>query len=271
MATRLETLPRLRPVDPGRTASPPLRMLGWLMLGFLAVAFTLVATWPATWVASTVAARSGQHVVLADASGSVWRGAATLVLSAGSGSQQATVLPGRLQWRLAPLALLRGHAVLTLTHDTALPAPLLASLTLQGWRSNAGVALLPAALLQGVGAPFNTLQPEGRMQVSWNALAGTRHGIRDGDITLRLDQLASTLSPIRPLGSYIAQLRWQNGQGNLSLATLTGPLLLEGAGTLGRDARFNGTARAAPEAAEALNALLSLMGRRDGDVTQLRF
>lgn len=272
MSARLEALrvPRARPS--GRVRPRWRRMLGWTVLGGVTALLTLAATWPATWVAATIAERTGQRVVLADASGTLWRGAATLALSAGRESQQATVLPGRLHWQLSAMALLSGRAVIDLTHDTALPAAVRFTLTPSGWQTGAGMLTLPAALLQGIGAPFNTLQPEGRMQISWNPLSGTLgQGIRTGDATVRLDQLASNLSPVRPLGSYLAQLRWQDGKGSLTLATLDGPLLLDGAGTLGRNARFEGTARATPEAATALNALLSLMGRREGTLTRLRF
>ncbi|WP_428851863.1 type II secretion system protein N [Imbroritus primus] len=272
MAAQLESLRVPRPRARERTHPRWRSLLGWSTLGGVALLLTLAATWPATWVATAIAERTGQRVILADASGTLWRGAATLALGAGPESHQATVLPGRLHWQLSALALLRGRAVIDLNHDTALPAAVRFTVTPAGWQSGAGVLTLPAALLQGIGAPFNTLQPEGRMQISWNPLSGTLgQGIRDGDATVRLDQLASNLSPIRPLGSYLARLRWQDGNGSLTLATLDGPLLLDGAGTLGRNARFEGTARATPEAATALNALLSLMGRREGTLTRLRF
>lgn len=272
MAARLEALRIQRPRSRERVQPRWRGILGWAMLGSLAALLTLAATWPAAWVASTIAERTSQRVVLADASGTVWRGTATLALSGGPESQQATVLPGRLHWQLSATALLSGSAMVELTHDTALPAAVRFTLTPAGWQASAGMLTLPAALLQGIGAPFNTLQPEGRMQISWNPLSGTLgQGIRNGDATVRLDHLASNLSPIRPLGSYLARLRWQDGAGSLSLNTLDGPLLLDGAGTLGRNARFEGTARAAPEAATALNGLLSLMGRREGTLTRLRF
>ena len=272
MATRLEALRplRARPRERGRLQWR--RRIGWAVLGGLTLLLTLAATWPATWVAATIAERTGARILLADASGTLWQGAATLALSAGAASQQATVLPGRLHWRVSAAALLRGRAVIELTHDTALPAAARFTLTPAGWETGAGMLILPAALLQGIGAPFNTLQPEGRMQVSWNPLSGALGGgIQSGDATMRLDQLSSNLSPIRPLGSYLVRLHWQEGRGSLTLATLDGPLLLDGAGTLGHHARFEGTARATPEAATALNALLSLMGQREGTLTRLRF
>lgn len=275
MTARLEPLrhsrQQLRPAGLRRSRPRIQRVLGWTALGILVVLVTLIATWPATWVARMLAEASHQRVILADATGTIWHGAATVALRAGADSQQATVLPGRLHWRLAPAALLTGRAIVTLTHDTALPAPVHMTVRSDGWQTSAGNLDLPAALLQGIGAPFNTLQPEGRMALSWNPLSGTRDGIIAGSATLRLDQLASNLSPVRPLGSYVAQLQWQNKQGTLHVNTLTGPLFLDGTGTLGRNARFEGTARAAPEAATALNALLSLMGRREGDITRLRF
>ena len=61
------------------------------------------------------------------------------------------------------------------------------------------------------------------------------------------------------------------GGGKLQLSTIAGPLHLEGSGTLGRQARFEGTAHAEPDAQTQLTSLLSLLGRRDNNVTRLRF
>lgn len=247
--------------------------MAWAALGTLAAGATVLAVLPATWVAEVIANRSAQRILLADASGTVWNGTATLALTAGGDSQQATVLPGRLRWKLAFLPLLTGRAILDIAHDTALASTVRITATPTSWNAGAGVLTMPASMLSGIGAPFNTLRPDGRMQVSWNPLAGTLTGQQgwQGTATIRLDRFASSLSPLRPLGSYVAQVRWQDQNGTLTLSTLKGPLTVQGSGTIGRNARFEGTAEATPDTAAQLNGLLSLMGKREGPLTQLRF
>ena len=248
------------------------RPVGWLLLGLATAGITALAMLPAAWIADTVAARTQRRVLLADASGSLWHGSATLALSAGAGSQTATVLPGRLQWSLAFWPLLTGSARLVLTHTEAMPAPVGLTVTPGGWTAQAGAIRLPAALLEGVGAPFNTLRPDGLMRVDWSALQGKfAGGLLYGHITLRIEQVSSSVSRLRPLGSYRAEIDWNGADGQLALSTIAGPLHLDGGGTLGRQARFEGTAHADPDAATQLNSLLSLLGRRENNVTRLRF
>ncbi|WP_420996037.1 type II secretion system protein N [Cupriavidus sp. 30B13] len=263
------------------------RSLGWLALGLATVALTVLAAFPATWIADGIASQSQRRVLLADAEGSLWKGSATLALSAGAGSETATVLPGRLQWSVSFWPLLTGTLRLVVMHTEAMSAPVGVTVTPLGWTAQAGAIRLPAALLEGVGAPFNTLRPDGRMRLDWSMLQGRffRRAGEPGDggngngggggltghLTLRLEQVSSAVSRVRPLGSYRAEIDWAGGAGKLELTTLAGPLHLQGSGTLGRQARFEGTANADPDAAAQLVGLLSLLGRREDNVTRLRF
>jgi general secretion pathway protein N len=131
---------------------------------------------------------------------------------------------------------------------------------------------LPASLLEGVGAPFNTLRPDGTMRIDWTALQGRFAGNQKyGHLSVQLDQMSAAVSRLRPLGSYRADVDLTGAGGKLQLKTTAGPLYLEGSGTLGRQARFEGTAHAAPDAATQLAGLLSLLGRTENNVTRLRF
>jgi len=255
-------------------------MLRWALLGLATVAVTVIAALPAAWIADTVASRTEGRVLLADAAGSLWRGSATLALSAGAGSRTATVLPGRLQWQVAFWPLLTGSLRLVAQHTEAMPAPVTVTVTPSGWRAQSGSMRLPASLLEGIGAPFNTLRPDGAMRLDWSALEGRFRGDKSdggrpagmyGHLTLRIDQVSSAVSRLRPLGSYRAEIDWTGPTGMLRLSTVAGPLHLEGGGPIGRQARFEGTAHADPDAANQLASLLSLLGRRENNVTRLRF
>ncbi|MGO4329713.1 type II secretion system protein N [Cupriavidus sp. 2TAF22] len=255
------------------------RRLGWLALGLATVALTVLAAFPAAWIADGIATRSQRRVLLADAEGSLWNGSATLALSAGAGSETATVLPGRLHWSVAFWPLLTGTLRLVVTHSEAMSGPVGVAVTPLGWTAQAGAIRLPAALLEGVGAPFNTLRPDGLMRIDWSMLQGrffrragdSGGGGMTGHLTLRLEQVSSAVSRVRPLGSYRAEIDWGGADGKIELTTLAGPLRLQGSGILGRQARFEGTASADPDAAAQLVGLLSLLGRREDNVTRLRF
>jgi general secretion pathway protein N len=125
----------------------------------------------------------------------------------------------------------------------------------------------PADWLVGLGAPWNTVQPEGSLQLQtrhlqWTQQAGV--GQLQGQAELQLQQLATRLSTLRPLGNY--RLRVQGGDTlALTLDTLEGSLQLQGSGELinGR-VRFTGEASAAPDAEAALSNLLNILGQRQG-------
>jgi len=93
---------------------------------------------------------------------------------------------------------------------------------------------------------------------------------------LLLSDIASALSPVKPLGAYRLQFDWQGARAQLTLATLSGPLQLEGNGAIvnGR-LRFSGLAWAQPGQEQRLASLLALLGQRrqigDRNVIALEF
>lgn len=249
-----------------------LRWLRWWLLGALTVIVTVVASLPAAWLAERIATESQRRVLLANADGTLWHGSATVALSAGTGSQTATVLPGRLKWDVAFWPLLTGTLRIVLEQDASMAAPATIAVTPVGWTVQPGSIRLPASLLEGIGAPFNTLRPDGTMRIDWTALQGKFAGDQKfGRLTVQLDQMSAAVSRLRPLGSYRADVELAGAGGKLQLKTTAGPLHLEGSGTLGRQARFEGTARADPEVETQLAGLLSLLGRTENHVTRLRF
>jgi general secretion pathway protein N len=129
----------------------------------------------------------------------------------------------------------------------------------------------PAALLTGLGAPWNTLQPDGQLHLrtaslEWQWAEGRMQ--MKGLTELRMQNMASRLSAIQPIGSY--QLQWHGtpegtATPSLQLSTLQGPLLLKGEGQwIGARLRFTGEAQAQEGYESALNNLLNILGRRQG-------
>ncbi len=245
--------------------------IGGAVLGALLAA---LAFWPAAWLAAAVAERSGGRLLLADARGTVWNGSATLVLSAGPGSRDASALPGRLGWQVglagAALELRLTQACCIRGTQSVLLRPGFGRFALELRPGNDWVAQWPTAWLTGLGTPFNTLDLGGmlRLTSSGMTVASVQGRWRlDGQAALELRGVSSRLTPLPALGSYTLSLAEDAAGGAaLALATQEGALLLSGSGAFGATGlRFRGEARAAPGQEAVLNNLLNIIGRRDGE------
>jgi general secretion pathway protein N len=184
---------------------------------------------PAAWLSRAVQALSDGRVVLADAQGTVWRGSAQLLLTGGQGSSDAASLPGRVDWTLRPA--LHGASM-------HLNMPCCAAQALQmamkpGW-SHSVLELLPAKInlpaswLSGLGAPWNTLDPQGQLILNTQALQVMLSAGRarfEGQISLDLLAMSSRLSTLSPLGDYRLTLAGGDVP-TLALQTLQGALQL---------------------------------------------
>lgn len=223
---------------------------------------------PAQWVADSVLRATGGRVVLQEPRGTVWNGSAQLVLTGGPGSSDSAALPSRLDWRLRPAA---GGLRAELAAACCTPQPLALR-----WRPQWGGGELavadgrsqwPAALLAGLGTPWNTLQLDGELALSTQGLAlewaEGRLSI-DGRADLTAQRVSSRLSTLRPMGSYRITVLGGNVP-SLQVSTLEGALQLAGRGQwVGSRLRFTGEASAAPEREAALSNLLNIIGRRSG-------
>ena len=249
----------------------------WAIAGaVLGVLIALVAFAPASWLARALASATGDHLLLVDTRGSVWNGSGVLVLTGGTGSRDASALPGRLRWKTS----FKGLGLqLAAQQDCCINGDLLLGLkpglgrfeltvdTRADW-----LARLPAGLLSGLGTPWNTLQLGGSLRLSARELKlewVQGRWRQFGELQLDLINLSSRVSTVAPLGSYRLGVNADPanpGVSSVRLSTLEGALQLSGVGTLtsGGKSRFNGEAGAAPGREEALNNLLNIIGRRQG-------
>jgi general secretion pathway protein N len=256
-----------------------MRTLLFAVAALLVLLVVALVVAPAQWLASQVKNSTSGRIELADATGSVWNGSAVLVLasSAEPGAARAS-LPERLSWQLSPGSLLGGQVVLTLTHPSALAQPLTMRAPLFGNQTTLSAATLrlPASLLVGLGAPWNTVRPGGILVVNWGQLHLQPRQLR-GDLTGEWQYASSALTPVSPMGHYRLQTNgvWPGTQ--LELLTISGPLELKGSGTIpeGGRLRFQGRAQAVagtdPGVKAQLTGLISLLGRRDGEGALLNF
>ena len=244
----------------------------WGIAGALAgLAICAVVFAPASWLAAAVHRVSNGHLLLVQARGTLWQGDARLELSGGAGSRSAGVLPGRVRWTLRPGL---PNWRLTINADCCTTQPLVAELVpgLGRWRVavTASDTRWPASVLTGLGAPWNTVQPRGQLQLRTQtmSLEWTAGRVQmQGTATLDAIGLSSGLSTLRPIGSYRLQLV---GHGLISppqlvLETLEGSLKLSGRGQWnGARWNFRGQASEAPEQELVLGNLLNIVGRRQG-------
>ncbi|CAN7547045.1 type II secretion system protein N [Trinickia sp. LjRoot230] len=239
-------------------------LLPWLAIALVSSAAVLLALLPASWVTPQFARATQGHVNLIDPAGSLWHGSATLMLAAGTDASAATVLPGRVEWQTAFWPLLRGRLQMSMRQTVAMPEPVALDASYDGATLSPGNIAVPAALLTGLGAPFNTLDPQGDVRLGWTQW----HLIRTnafGRLDITLADMVSRVSQVKPLGSYRVVFQAQGATSTIDLSTLKGPLLLSGHGSVaGSAVSFHGEASAAPQARDNLAGLLNLLGRPTG-------
>ncbi|HEY0665520.1 MAG TPA: type II secretion system protein N [Gallionella sp.] len=255
-----------------------LRLLLWSLAGLFSVLLTALAFLPATWMASVVETQSSGRFTLGDAQGTLWSGSAFIGGASGSGDPVTPLLPGRFSWHLSPLVLL-GGVDLELANPEAMEQPVRITGSWNRWHVSPTVISLPAERLAALGAPLNTVQPSGRMQLSWAPLQlGLHEGAIEisGTMNLKLIEISSRMSPVKPLGDYNLTLDWQGQNATALLNTNRGPMLLNGSGRLSNGhLQFSGTAQAEAGQEERLENFLNLLGQRrrenDRDVIALEF
>jgi general secretion pathway protein N len=249
----------------------------WAVAGaIVGVLAALVAFAPASWLARSLASASDDHLLIVDTQGSIWNGSGVLVLTGGSGSRDASSLPGRLHWRMG----IKGLGLqLAARQDCCINGDLLLGIKPGFGRTEISVdtkadwlARLPAGVLAGLGTPWNTLQLGGSLRLAARELrleSVQGRWRQFGELQLDLLNMSSRVSTVAPLGSYRLSVTADPANAGISmlqLSTLEGALQLSGTGTLnsGGKSRFTGEAGAAPGREEALNNLLNIIGRRQG-------
>ncbi|WP_028605934.1 type II secretion system protein N [Ottowia thiooxydans] len=243
----------------------------WALAGaLLSLIAVLILAAPARWLATTLARGTGGVVQLQDAQGSVWSGSARLVLTGGAGSQGSTALPGRIHWKLRPAGLgVRAQ----LTAECCTPGEPLDLRITPSWNGarlalTDGKTAWPAAVLTGLGTPWNTIQPQGELELSTRGLSVEwldGRVIMGGSAEFTARHMSSRLSTLQPLGSYRMTLTGGDSP-SLDLSTLEGALRLAGKGQwVGSRLRFSGEASAAPGMETQLANLLNIIGRRQGE------
>ena len=230
---------------------------------------------PATILANTLDRQSDCRVVLHQPIGTIWNGSAALGFSEPdlvSGSCRAPVaLTERLTWN-TQCSVLHGQCLVGINF-VSLDKPLLITIGLHQIKVTAGVITLPASILEAFGNPWSTLRPRGQLSAQWGDLQ--KGSDTAGAIRLHVNNLSSPISAVKPLGSYEIKANLGEAGTAFSIDTTAGPLLLNGKGELGAKdgsgVHFLGSAHAALDAEDSLIGLLSLLGKKDGDIYRMQY
>jgi general secretion pathway protein N len=254
---------------------PGLRLL-LLVAALLAGALVaVVATLPVRHLDPLVESLSYGRVRLVDAQGSWWRGQARVVLL--DGSPQARVerglaLPAALGWEIRLGRLLLGElaGVLKLPgHES----PVAFEIRADGWSVGPGRVALARIDLSALGSPWNTIRPSASPVLGWEAVAWRRgQAAPSGRVTLELREVASAMTPVRPLGDYRVEIRAADAGAVVELTTQSGSLRLAGAGRWDPRSGLRMQAEAWGEGEDhaRLQPLLALIGQRQGERTLIR-
>lgn len=254
------------------------RRLSWVLAALGSVLLSMLLFLPASWLGLLVEKQSQGRISLGDVQGSFWRGSAFIGGAAKASGPVTPLFAGRFAWRISPLILL-GQLDAELENPASLSTVVRLSGNLSQWRISPAVLALSPERLEGLGAPLNTIGPSGQLHLSWNSLQLTRREQNlevTGRMQLEMADMASRLSPVKPLGSYSLAFDWHGTAAEVALTTLKGPMLMSGGGSLqGGRLRFSGKAWAQAGQEDRLANLLNLLGqrRRDGgqDVIALEF
>lgn len=255
---------------------PKLPKLFWILLLTCSL---VIVIWqaPASWLGGSLASQTGCRVMLHQALGTVWQGSAALAFSEPNvtegGCREARSVTERFHWKTTckPFALnCRTEIVFA-----ALDQPQVIGWDLGKTLLSANQVKLPANVLEGLGNPWSTLRPRGELGARWTDLSLVRgNGAVSGNagvIRIIINNLSSPISPVKPLGSYEILANIGDEGFTWTLVTTSGPLLLRGQGDTQSGVHFVGEAEAAPEAQDSLIGLLSLLGKKEGDIYRLKF
>lgn len=238
---------------------------------------TVVLFPPATWADWALARATAGRVRVAQADGTLWHGAGRVVitdpLDIARTDQLAlpgVALPGTLTWTISPWRLLLGQLDLTAKLDN-MREPLRLSGSFTDLRGSGSSLALPPLRLDRIGSPWNTIQPDGALSLTWEAFQ-IRAGRFAGKAIVEVRDASSALSSVKPLGAYRIDINAAGDQATVAMTTLVGPLRLDGSGTWTprQGLRFSGVATSDDAQRVQLAPLLGMLGRRDGDRTIIR-
>lgn len=229
-----------------------LRNIVLIVLG--AYAIFLAGGAPA-WVATgRIAAAAPGTVDFIEPHGTVWRG--------GAGVRIAGAALEHVEWSFLPQRLFSGEWAYALhIADPAAKADAIAARGFSGWRVHDLAAEVQAGLLARWLPLVGVFSPAGQIRIDAARLAFDGNNI-EGQAQVLWRNAALSLSEVRPLGDYAAEITLRESRADYTVKTNSGTLRVAGRGSFQPPLQwtFNGEATAAPDALPRLQDLLKTMG-----------
>ena len=242
----------------------------WWCLGLASFAISLIVLAPVALIELATNRTAGTNARFAADGGTIWRGQGRILIAANVADAAAVMIP--IAWRFDPLAL----AGLRLGFFVDANAPALAGTAhiaygFGGIEFRNTVLAADARLLSMAHSAAAIFAPAGK--ISLQQTSDERLIVRpaannevwriDGSMGLNTEQLAFGGVVNAPVGSHQLKLRGDGAAINISILRSTGPLKLEGAGTLTlaapRRFTFSGFATTTADAPASLKQLGPLM------------
>jgi len=246
---------------------------GWpSRIALLACALMLViAYFPIRWLSTNVEKMTNCQVVLLQSEGTIWKGSAQLGFSDIQSGASATchspqVGSERFAWETqCSISNLKCKWIIQYA-NMARPFELTVhprAITLASNQME-----LPANMIEVAGGLMRSLHLRGKLAIRWEDLIWDSSP--RGLVEVRFLNMASPISPVKPLGSY--SLTFQLKQAvRLDVSTINGPLLLTANGIIEKGRlSLQGEATASPGSLDSLIGLLSIIGKKDGAVYRFK-
>ena len=258
-------------------AYPRLPKIFWVFSTFLLMGL-LCWQMPANWLTSLFSSQSGCRVIVQQTLGTVWQGSAALgfsELNEQGACREPFAVTERFSWSSScSLSHLRCQSRIQFS---ALDQPLMITWSPTKIEVLANQITLPANVLEALGNPWSTLRPRGQLLARWTDLhfggadLSSVQNTQSGTIRIIINNLGSSISPVKPLGDYEILANLDNDGLAWSLSTSSGPLLLKGNGDTKAGFHFIGQAGATAEAQDSLIGLLGLLGKKEGEAYRIQF
>lgn len=223
---------------------------------------TLIITAPAALLDQWLQSATAGRLMLARSNGTLWHGHATPAFKLHDGK---IVAMEAVHWKISVRPLITGKINIDLWQQDAAQATTLVALPGSGGIELNGLRLsLPAIMLGEIAPLLQPAQLTGQIHIQAKQLfVSDQHieGVTHADWL----NAGSALSPINPLGTYHLTFTGKGDQVQMTLASLSGALMLEGAGnwSISQGLAFQGTARAAEGKEESLAQLLAHLGPQE--------
>lgn len=256
--------------------------LGFLALSMVAI-LGLIVQAPAAWADFFIAEATNGTVRLARAEGSLWNGRAQVLivpsalrLGGGTSSEAKSFqLVRSFNWRLVP----RVNSIELTLQSEALEGPITQAPVSFGLRSIQipdGKLRLQSFPMDQAGGALALLKPQAALEIRWSGISMPAVTGQRQAVSLDVHQFVTSLSPIKPLGSYKVQLSgfdrtaFQASRLSWSVESVEGSLIsVSGSGTVSDMVRGQLQFRCHRQC-EFVNGLLSAIGKKRGDVYEAK-